>query len=166
MLYQGFPLIEDIQFIAAGNNHLPNGDCYWRSLSYLLQGSRARWELVKAEHLEYMFHVLSDEHHPRHDLYAKELNTKFFATRGSAGDHPDFKANLWQLLHMPHTWTPSVMQQVTADLYNIHLITFTLDRQSMSCTEVSIRGVYNSRHVFMLFVDGNHFQPLMPNEYL
>ncbi|KAI1267042.1 hypothetical protein F5Y18DRAFT_444786 [Xylariaceae sp. FL1019] len=166
ILYRGFPLVEDIQFIAAGNHHTPNGDCYWRSLSYVLQGTRARWELVKAEHLEYMFHVLSDSHHPRHDLYAKELNTKFFLTRGSAGDHPDFKANLWQLFHMPHTWTPGVMQQITADLYNIHLVTFTVERTEWKCTEVSVRGVYNSRHVFMLFVDGNHFQPLLPNEYL
>lgn len=26
-------------------------------------------------------------------------------------------------------------------------------------------GSTNNRHIFMLYVDGNHFQPMIPNEY-
>ncbi|GAP91968.1 hypothetical protein SAMD00023353_5700440 [Rosellinia necatrix] len=170
-LYKGFPLVEKIGFVATDNHTKPEGDCYWRALAYSLHGTPSRWDIVKAEHYAYFKHVLGDKTHPRHDLYAR-LNTQFFATCGPIprdGKFPTthkFKANLWQLLHIPHCWTPSVMQQITADLYNIHLVTFTYDRRKNVCTEVSIRGAYNSRHVFMLFESNNHFQPLAVNEYL
>jgi hypothetical protein len=171
-LYKGFPLVEDIGFVCVGNNARPLGDCYWRGLAYHLQGKSARWDLVKAEHLEYLHHVLTDKTHPRHELYTGQLNTQFFLTHGPVMSHGSFsatrelKANLWQLLHMPHCWTPGVMQQITADLYNIHLVTFSYDTRKNLCSEVSVRGAYNSRHVFMLFTNSNHFQPLTPNEYL
>ncbi|KAI8631952.1 hypothetical protein F5Y19DRAFT_492889 [Xylariaceae sp. FL1651] len=151
-LYKGFPLVEDIGFLAAGNYAKPTGDCYWRALAYTLQGNPARWDLIKAEHLGYLFHVLSDQTHPRHELYAKQLNTQFFSTHGGGGGggggssseatttgtgtgEIKFKANLWQLLHMPHAWTPGAMQQITADLYNIHLVTFTYDSARNACAE-------------------------------
>ncbi|KAI1149291.1 hypothetical protein F4825DRAFT_453596 [Nemania diffusa] len=162
-LYKGFPLVENIEFVAADNNAKPDGDCYWRALAYSLHGNPIRWDIIKAEHLTYLQHVLSDKTHPRHELYAK-LNSQFFESHGPATSK--FKANLWQLLHMPHAWTPGVMQQITADLYNIHLVTFTYKSHQNMCSEVSVRGAYNSRHVFMLFIDGNHFQPLTVNQYL
>ncbi|KAI1740146.1 hypothetical protein F4680DRAFT_419806 [Xylaria scruposa] len=161
-LYKGFPLVENIGFVAIGNHARPEGDCYWRALAYILYGQSTRWDLIKADHQAYLRHVLGDKTHPRHELYAK-LNTQFFESNGPALGK--FKANLWQLLHMPHSWTPGVMQQVTADLYNIHLVTFEYRRDNNLCSNVSVRGAYNSRHVFMLF-DGSHFQPLAVNEYL
>lgn len=170
-LYSGFPLVERVEFVAAGNHEEPAGDCYWRALAYSLHGTPARWDLVKAAHLAYLRHVLGDRTHPRHELYA-QLNARFFESSGpnqkkKKGAGGVFRANLWQLLHMPHAWTPGVMQQVTADLYSLHLVTFTYDgRGSNLCSEVSVRGAYNARHVFMLFVDGAHFQPLAVNAYL
>ncbi|KAI1815342.1 hypothetical protein GGS20DRAFT_543979, partial [Poronia punctata] len=167
-LYRGFPLIEDIEFAALGNHGTPSGDCYWRALSQHLQGTSERWALVKAEHLSYLYHVLRDPKHPRYELYNNSLNTKFYISSGSNQGQGAFKANIWQLLHMPHSWTPAAMQQVSADLYNIHLITFSISDSSDSpetCEEVSVRGAYNSRHVFLLYKD-RHFQPLIPNEHL
>ncbi|KAI1302754.1 hypothetical protein F5Y03DRAFT_194963 [Xylaria venustula] len=167
-LFKGFPLVEEIGFVTVENVQKPEGDCYWRALGYILHGKAARWEMIKADHLVFLHHVLSDVTHPRHQLYTK-LNSKFFETRGGGlydTGTPMFKANIWQLLHMPHSWTPGVMQQITADLYNIHLVTFTYDQHKNMCSEVSIRGAYNSRHVFMLFSNSCHFQPLAVNEYL
>ncbi|KAH8157190.1 hypothetical protein CIB48_g11060 [Xylaria polymorpha] len=169
-LYNGFPLVESIGFVTLPNNSKPDGDCYWRALAYILYGQPVRWDVIKADHQAYLRHVLTDKTHPRHELYAK-LNTQFFESHGITLEHGSFsvtskfKANLWQLLHMPHSWTPGVMQQITADLYNIHLITFTYDAGKNMCSDVSIRGAYNSRHVFMLF-NGCHFQPLVVNDYL
>ncbi|KAI1426619.1 hypothetical protein F5Y12DRAFT_794147 [Xylaria sp. FL1777] len=171
-LFKGFPLVEEIGFVTVGNRTAPEGDCYWRALAYTLHGKPDRWDIIKADHLAYLRHVLSDKTHPRHQLYVK-LNTQFFETNGGVlkrGGHatrtPSFKANIWQLLHMPHSWTPGVMQQITADLYNIYLVTFKYDYLKNMCSEVSIRGVYNSRHCFMLFTNDCHFQPLAVNEYL
>ncbi|KAI0863862.1 hypothetical protein F4860DRAFT_468013 [Xylaria cubensis] len=162
MLYKGFPLVENIGFVAIGNHAKPAGDCYWRALAYILYGQPTRWDLIKADHQAYLRHVLGDKTHPRHELHSK-LNTQFFESNGPRLGK--FKANLWQLLHMPHSWTPGAMQQVTADLYNIHLVTFEYSKDRNLCSNVSVRGAYNSRHVFMLF-DGTHFQPLAVNEYL
>ncbi|KAI0817078.1 hypothetical protein GGR55DRAFT_672920 [Xylaria sp. FL0064] len=166
--YKGFPLVEEIGFITMENRAQPEGDCYWRALAHILHGKSTRWNMIKADHLVYIQHVLSDKTHPRHQLYAR-LNTQFFDSSGGTLKNamtPGFKANIWQLLHLPHSWTPGVMQQITADLYNIHLVTFAYDRSKNLCSEVSVRGVYNSRHVFMLFTDNCHFQPLAVNEYL
>ncbi|TRX88900.1 hypothetical protein FHL15_010243 [Xylaria flabelliformis] len=162
MLYNGFPLVENIGFVAIRNYASPSGDCYWRALAYILYGQPTRWDLIKADHQAYLRHVLGDKTHPRHELHAK-LNNQFFESNGPRLGK--FKANLWQLLHMPHSWTPGAMQQVTADLYNIHLVTFEYHKDTNLCSDVSVRGAYNSRHVFMLF-DGSHFQPLAVNEYL
>ncbi|KAI1352412.1 hypothetical protein F5Y01DRAFT_280027 [Xylaria sp. FL0043] len=166
--YKGFPLVEEIGFITVENRAKTEGDCYWRALAHILHGKSSRWNMIKADHLVYVQHVLSDKTHPRHQLYAK-LNTQFFDSNGGTLKNamtPGFKANIWQLLHLPHCWTPGVMQQITADLYNIHLVTFAYDRSKNLCSEVSVRGAYNSRHVFMLFTDNCHFQPLAVNEYL
>ncbi|KAI1124656.1 hypothetical protein F5Y10DRAFT_284882 [Nemania abortiva] len=163
-LYKGFPLVENIEFVSAENRIKPTGDCYWRALAYSLHGMPHRWDMIKADHLAYLQHVLGDKTHPRHELYTK-LNGQFFESNGPVSTFK-FRANLWQLLHMPHAWTPGVMQQITADLYNIHLVTFSYDRRKNLCSEVSVRGAYNSRHVFMLFANNCHFQPLAVNEYL
>ncbi|KAF2968854.1 hypothetical protein GQX73_g4765 [Xylaria multiplex] len=168
-LFKGFPLVEEVGFVAFSNQAKPQGDCYWRALAYILHGKSARWDIIKADHYVYLQHVLGDKTHPRHQLYAK-LNTQFFQTHGGVLRNNTrtfpFKANIWQLLHLPHSWAPGAMQQITADLYNIHLITFTYDETTNMCSEVSVRGAYNSRHVFMIFLNNCHFQPLAVNEYL
>ncbi|KAI0538076.1 hypothetical protein GGR58DRAFT_318728 [Xylaria digitata] len=168
-LFKGFPLVEEVGFVAFSNQAKPQGDCYWRALAYILHGKSARWDIIKADHYVYLQHVLSDKTHPRHQLYTK-LNTQFFETHSGVLQNTartlPFKANIWQLLHLPHSWAPGVMQQITADLYNIHLITFTYDEITNMCSEVSVRGAYNSRHVFVLFLNNCHFQPLTVNEYL
>ncbi|KAI5923622.1 hypothetical protein F4810DRAFT_720220, partial [Camillea tinctor] len=168
-LMKGFPLVEDITFLVNMNYTAPSGDCYWRAISLSLYGTADHWDLVKAEHLEHVYAVLTSRKHPRYELYSKLLNNKFFRTNSGLGGAP-FMANLWQVLHMPHAWTPGVMQQITADLYNIHLVTFSYDSSQQklgkeSCREVSVRGPYNARHVFILYKDNNHFQPMTPNEY-
>jgi hypothetical protein len=159
-IQKGFPLVEDVDFIVVNNRALPEGDCYWRSMSFHLYGSDAHWDLIKAEHLAYVHYVLTHPEHPRYSLYKETLNQKFVET---ASITASFIANLWQVLHLAHAWTPALMQQVTADLYNVCLITFT--RDSGCITETAVRGSHNSRHMFLLFVEGNHFQPMCPNEY-
>ncbi|KAI0964863.1 hypothetical protein F4678DRAFT_486064 [Xylaria arbuscula] len=136
-LFKGFPLVEEIGFVTVENIQKPEGDCYWRALGYILHGKAARWDMIKADHLVYLHHVLSDRTHPRYQLYTK-LNLTFFETRGGGLRNtgtPMYKANIWQLLHLPHSWTPGVMQQITADLYNIHLVTFTYDQRKNMCSE-------------------------------
>ncbi|KAI0198057.1 hypothetical protein F4808DRAFT_436970 [Astrocystis sublimbata] len=165
-LYKGFPLVEDVGFVAAGNHEQPSGDCYWRALAYSLYGTPDRWNQVKADHQVFLSHVLHDQSHHRHKLYSI-LNAKWFNSSGPMldGRPKAFQANMWQLLHMPHSWTPGIMQQVTADLYNLHLITFEYSQRTNLCSNVSVRGAYNSRHIFMLYINANHFQPLTPNEH-
>ncbi|KAK8051431.1 hypothetical protein PG993_002816 [Apiospora rasikravindrae] len=162
-LYKGFPLVEDVEFIVHNNNppQEPDGDCYWRSVSFCLYGSDEHWNIVKAEHLEYLHYVLSQPQHPRYNLYRKHLNGRFFDT--SSVDGVAFKANIWQLLHLAHAWTPAVVSQITADLYNIFVVIFTLENGVAS--ETNVRGVHNSRHIFLCFTGGCHFQPMTPNEY-
>ncbi|KAK8042554.1 hypothetical protein PG994_013037 [Apiospora phragmitis] len=162
-LYKGFPLVEDIEFIVHRNNppDEPDGDCYWRSVSFCLYGSDEHWNVVKAEHLEYLHHVLTNPQHPRYNLYREHLNGRFFDT--SSVDGVTFKANIWQLLHLAHAWTPAVVSQITADLYNICVVIFTMENGV--ATETNVRGVYNSRHILLCFTGGCHFQPMTPNEY-
>ncbi|KAK8028698.1 hypothetical protein PG991_005754 [Apiospora marii] len=162
-LLKGFPLVEDVEFIVHRNMPAqePDGDCYWRSAAFCLYGSDEHWDVVKAEHLGYLHYVLSQPQHPRYELYHGHLNARFFDT--SSVDGATFKANIWQLLHLAHAWTPAVISQVTADLYNICVVIFTLENGVT--TETNVRGVYNSRHVFLCFTNGCHFQPMTPNDY-
>ncbi|RYP07591.1 hypothetical protein DL765_009092 [Monosporascus sp. GIB2] len=178
---RGLPLVEDVRFLVPGNHGEPEGDCYWRALSFHLYGGVGHWDLVKAEHLAYLYHVLTHEAHPRYALYAGHLNARFFDTAAPSTGERDggysFKANIWQVLHMAHAWTPALMQQVSADLYNICVVTFAAQSSAspssssrgsssvMTVTETTMRGSYNSRHVFLLYVDDSHFQPMMPTDY-
>ena len=191
---RGFPLIEDVRFLAPANHGKPSGDCYWRSVAAHMYGGDAEghWDLVKAEHLGFVYHVLTTgPSHPRYTLYAEQLNARFFDTTSSAITGVDgaggrtrdgpFKANLWQVLHLAHVWTPALMQQVTADLYGVCLVTFSVDvrplnpsqypspnpRVEMVVTETTMRGSYNARHIFLLYnAHNSHFQPLLPADHL
>ncbi|KAK9776597.1 putative OTU domain-containing protein [Seiridium cardinale] len=169
-IVKGFPLVEDVEFIVPENRGRPDGDCYWRSISFSLYGTDKHWDIVKAEHLSYVYHALKNPSHSRHELYSEKLNKKFFLTAAATRKGEavaKFYANMWQVLYMAHAWTPALMQQVTADLYNICLITFTRAGQphDSTITETAVRGSFNSRHIFLQFVDQNHFQPMCPNQY-
>lgn len=166
-LMKGFPLVENVEFLVNKNIATPSGDCYWRTISFCLYGSPDHWDRVKADHIHYLHHVLSHKHHDRHELYM-ELNEKFFNTSSSNSKGQvlrEFTANMYQSLHMAHTWTPATIEQVTADLYNVCLIVFTRDPNTNYISETAVRGSYNARHIFLQFVDGNHFQPMVPNEF-
>ncbi|KAK7745595.1 hypothetical protein SLS62_009772 [Diatrype stigma] len=193
---RGFPLMEEVRFLVAGNHGTPNGDCYWRALSmHLYGGTGAHWDLVKAEHLAFVHHVLGQPRHPRHGLYARELNARFVATASPAAGG-SFRANLWQTLHLAHAWTPALMQQVTADLYNVCVVTFSVKEREIGegeggggggqgshviidgeedgaaertvvheVTETTMRGSYNSRHLFLVYTNDCHYQPMIPADY-
>ena len=196
----GFPLIERVRFLAPANHGEPSGDCYWRAVAAHMYGGDAdgHWDLVKAEHLSLVYHVLTaGPAHPRYALYAEHLNVRFFDTESSvlrnADDAPpggddasSFKANLWQVLHMAHAWTPALMQQVTADVYGVCLVTFSIKRRTVASssssssflsargsrtevvvTETTMRGSYNARHIFLLYDSSiSHFQPLLPADHI
>ncbi|KAH8197113.1 hypothetical protein TruAng_008718 [Truncatella angustata] len=169
---KGYPLVEAVEFVIHKNRARPDGDCYWRSISFCLHGTDKHWNIVKAEHLAYVHHVLEHPHHARYGLYSDLLNKKFFRTNSSTADGqgtmPGFRANMYQVLFLAHAWTPALMQQVTADLYNICVIMFTRERtgqQEWTISETAVRGSHNARHIFIQFVDGNHFQPMVPNHY-
>ncbi|KAH8681275.1 hypothetical protein BX600DRAFT_16968 [Xylariales sp. PMI_506] len=159
----GFPLVEDVEFVVPDNRGEPSGDCYWRAIAYHLYGSDQHWDIIKAEHLAFVHYVLATPGHARHELYKDQLNARFFRTASTADLGVTFTANMYQVLHMPHAWTPSLMQQVTADLYNICIITFTLEGEDL-VVNTALRGCYNSRHVFLQFA-GNHYRPMCPNHY-
>ncbi|RYP63859.1 hypothetical protein DL770_009287 [Monosporascus sp. CRB-9-2] len=81
-----------------------------------------------------------------------------------------FKATLWQVLHMAHAWTPALMQQVAADVYNICVITFATQTawrnpDELTVTETTMRGGYNSRHVFPLYLDFSYFRRMISADY-
>lgn len=169
-IMKGYPLVEDVEFIVHKNLARPDGDCYWRTISFCLYGTDEHWNIVKAEHLAFVHYVLGHTGHARHKLYVDDLNSKFVRTASSTADSRvmnKFMANMWQVLHMAHAWTPAFVQQVTADLYNICVIMFTREGQLDDCTitETAVRGSYNARHIFIQFVGGNHFQPMCPNNY-
>lgn len=63
----------------------------------------------------------------------------------------------------PYAWQDGEILQVTADLYNVFIVQYTMSSANESKVEgVKVRGNYNSTHLIIRFVNGNHFQPLIP----
>ncbi|TLS28528.1 hypothetical protein PpBr36_01354 [Pyricularia pennisetigena] len=164
-LLRGFPMVEMVTFLRADNRR-DEGNCYWNALALHMYGRADFGARVKLEHLRHVEAVLNTPQHPRHQAYAK-VNARFFQTNAEGLSGGPFVANMWQILHMPGSWTPSWMTQITADLYGVFVVLYTLHRSErrLLVTETTTRGAYNSRHIFLLFVDGNHYQPMIPNEY-
>ena len=52
-------------------------------------------------------------------------------------------------------------------MYNLLIImyTFNKDKGVETVTDFMTRGAFNARHVFLAFVNDNHFQPMTPNDY-
>jgi hypothetical protein len=63
----------------------------------------------------------------------------------------------------PYAWQDGEILQVTADLYDVFIVQYTMSSDNKSKVEgVKVRGNYNSTHWMIRYVDGNHFQPLIP----
>lgn len=99
---------------------------------------------MKAEHHEYFSEVLRRPEHPRHALYTR-INQRFYEVDVDPGDgmkKTRILANFYQILSIPNAWTPAVMFDITADLYNLFIVLYTLrqpdkSQPRMGCTEVA-----------------------------
>lgn len=201
-LLYGFPLMEEVAFYRVGNYYGTPSDCYWKAVAYHVYGGHRYAARVKAEHLEYFSWVLGMRSHPRYNQYTA-WNSQFSATTVTNGDGSNSIAtllNLYQQLRIPDTWTSSRMFHITADLYNLYIVVYSLgaldatQRAALQATSAGqaspagrarspirgakdeipstsfvqyprIYGSYNARHVFFLYVNDNHYQPMVPNEY-
>ncbi|EOO03873.1 hypothetical protein UCRPA7_537 [Phaeoacremonium minimum UCRPA7] len=164
-LIKGLPLVEEVPFLCIPNYQGASGECFWKAIAIHIYGDWRYHHRVKGEHFAHFCHILRESKHPRHESY-KALNKKFYATKTSpeGGKPTNTCANLYQILCMPSTYTPLNMFDVTADLYHVFLIIYTLN-EKQEITFVTTRGSYNSRHLFILYVGNNHYQPLVPNEF-
>ena len=173
-LLLGFPLLGDVVFFRPTNHGGARSACFFKALAYLVYGDQSLYSRVQAEHLQHYTDVLEWEDHPRHQLYTR-MNQKFYDTiistdaTNSLDREVNTVANFFQLLSIPQIWMPLDMLDVTADLYNLFIVVFTIVESTTllqpQVIQVSAKGFYNSRHVFLLF-NGFHYQPMVPNEYL
>ncbi|TPX15012.1 uncharacterized protein E0L32_004842 [Thyridium curvatum] len=171
-LLKGFPLVEDVVFLRDGNTH-GISNCYWNAISLHMYGTHEFAARVKGEHLDHVRAVLSNEHHPMYDKYTA-MNSKFYKTEAlpflpvQANVTPVL-LNLWQILNIPGAWTPAAMMEITADVYGVFIVMYSMQGDRVQdgkvITEVKTAGPYNARHLFLLYVGNCHFQPMTPNEY-
>lgn len=160
-LYRGLPMVDRTVFFAANYAGLQS-NCFFKAVAYQVYGSRTFDARVKAEYLQYFSDILKWPEHPRHDMYTR-LNEWFYEShvsqsqggRGGGGAGGGGRgtiglaANFYQLLTIPNCYTPMDMFEVTADLYNLFIVTWTLDDNDV-VTEMTTKGSYNARHIFML----------------
>lgn len=167
-LLYGFPLVEEVVFFHPGNYTGPSSACFFKALAYLVYGDHTFNKRVQAEHLQYYGDVLEWSDHPRNQLY-KRMNNKFYDTWVTAnGTDVPTVGNFFQLLSIPQAWMPLDLLDVTADLYNLFIVVYTIRGRTgipAEVTEVSTKGSYNARHVCLLF-NGTHYQPMVPNDFL
>jgi hypothetical protein len=55
------------------------------------------------------------------------------------------------------------VQQVTADLYGIFLVTFSSSFGTEAIIDIHVRGSYNAPHRFLRFRDGTNYCPIVPD---
>ncbi|KAB5576467.1 hypothetical protein GE09DRAFT_930897, partial [Coniochaeta sp. 2T2.1] len=182
-LIKGLPLVEDVVFVKHDNYNgrrgIPDGVCYWAALATLLYGDPGFWLRVKAEHLEHFAQVLESKKNPRHAYY-KQLNEAWHETIASPGKQHDgtkkrfgsrLNLNMWQILGLPNVYVPIDMVDVTADLYGLYLVVYSYNHPQDEAKQGKVydlraRGAYNARHLGLIFANDNHFQPIVPNEYI
>lgn len=166
-LLRGFPLVKDVVFVVQQNMAGEASDCFFKAVAFLIYGNYTYHPRVKAEHLQHFHEVLQWTAHPRHQLYLR-MNRRFYTTVVGGGTRalPVVRtvANFYQMLTVPKIYTALDMFDVTADLYNLFIVVYTLDEHRV-VTGVTTMGSYNARHVFLCHVNGNHFQPMVPNDY-
>ncbi|KAK7704848.1 hypothetical protein SLS64_008196 [Diaporthe eres] len=171
----GFPMLGNVVLYRAMNYGGARSACFFKALAYLVYGDQSLYQRMQAEHQQHFSDVLEWEDHPRHQLYTV-MNQKFYCTTistdntsSSLDGEVQTIANFFQLLSIPQAWMPLDMLDVTADLYNLFIVVYTVNESSTQThpliTEVSVKGSYNARHVFLLF-NGFHYQPMVPNEFL
>ncbi|ROW09561.1 hypothetical protein VMCG_02303 [Cytospora schulzeri] len=159
-LVKGFPLVEDVVFLVQPNMAGEPCDCFFKAVAFHVYGNHTFHPRVKAEHLQHFREVLQWTTHPRHQVYTS-MNSRFYST--TVGSKTTV-ANFYQMLTIPKIYTALDVFDVTADLYNLFIVVYTLDNDRV-VTGVTAMGSYNARHVFICHVDGNHFQPMVPNDY-
>ncbi|CAN8103088.1 unnamed protein product [Discula destructiva] len=178
-LLRGFPMMEDVVFYRAGNFGGIASNCLWKAVAYQVYGD-LRYDIrVKAEHLEYYSEVLRWPQHPKHELYT-QMNKRFHKVAAADRHSCDTVANLYQLMHIPCSYQPMDMFEITADLYDLFITVYQIAKINKSNTaptydptrkrtvqNVTMRGSYNARHVFFLYLAGTaHFQPMVPNDFI
>jgi hypothetical protein len=106
--------------------------------------------------------VLLNKRHPRHTLYT-QINARLSQRDdGKGGLGP--KANLWMRLNTPYAWQDGEILQITADIYDVFIIQYGMSADHSKVENVRVRGNYNSTHLLVRFVNGNHYEPLIPDE--
>ncbi|KAF3767475.1 hypothetical protein M406DRAFT_328552 [Cryphonectria parasitica EP155] len=175
-LLRGFPMMEEVAFFRAGNYRGAQSNCYWKAVAYVVYGHHWYASRVKAEHLTYFGEILERPDHPRHAYYT-DLNRLFVPSWvTNQGKTITTRVNLYQQLTVPAVWTSDSMFTVTADLYNLFIVTYRVeglrghDATAKAAADGYVRapiiyGSYNARHVFFLGLNGQHYQPMVPNDY-
>lgn len=197
--FKGFPLIEDVSMIAHPNRFfkkppqkegkiyadlqnnikrdpgedytIDDGNCYFTAMALLLYGDARSWLRVKAEHLHYLEHVLSNKEHIRHEFYTRQnaIFSDTFATAHEGGRQWSGDVNLWEWLQIPNCWTSDEMCALTADVYGVFIVLYSFTYNDTTRTgnvyDMRTYGAFNSRHIFAAYYNRNHFVPLIPNNY-
>lgn len=176
-LLSGFPMLGDVVMYRAMNYGGARSSCFFKALAYLVYGDQSLYQRVQSEHLQHFSDVLEWVDHPRHEMYTM-LNRQFWnttiSTEASLANNPPIRdveamANTYQILSIPQAWMPLDLLDITADLYNLFIVVYTITESPSQdqplVTEVNVKGSYNARHVFLLF-NGFHYQPMVPNEFL
>lgn len=151
-LIRGLPLMEDVVFLRAGNYTGTRSNCFWKAVAYQVYGDHSFDARVKAEHLEYFSEILRWPQHPKRKwgcglpLFARsiisvanscrdftdalytEMNKTFYSVRvvDSNGVAEDIAANIYQLMTIPCCYTPSIIFEITADLYNLFITVYDI----------------------------------------
>lgn len=146
-LLRGFPMMEDVVFVRAANYRGTPANCYWKAVAAQVYGHPSYDDRVKAEHLDFYSEILATPTHPRHDQYS-EVNRRFYQTYVGPGQQSvQTVANIYQLLRIPNSWTPGDMFDITADLYNLFIVVYSIRNRTdpaarqgerpMECYEVA-----------------------------
>jgi hypothetical protein len=144
------PVNDDVAFRVGWN---PTGEnSYWTAVSQIIYGLPKYWPWVKAQHTMYMRGVLADQNHPRHEIYqtiGREVNI--------------YGETTLRALDTPGGCVPDEIYQVTADLYDIYLVRFTMHKSRPDAViHVTSRGCWNTRHRFLMLSNESHYEPVTP----
>lgn len=169
---------------------IEDGQCYWVALALLLYGNASYWIRVKAEHLNFLEDVLKNPRHHRHAFYARENQVSTQTKATGPADQAEILVNLWEKLLIPGCWANDDLSHLTADVYGIFLVVYKYNEDPKNnfdwkdkVYDMKTFGAYNNRHVFLCYAvslalslflrdnnspvqHGNHYQPMIPNEFL
>ncbi|KAL1842263.1 hypothetical protein VTJ49DRAFT_5648 [Mycothermus thermophilus] len=178
-LVKGFPMVEDVVFLKHRNHwsgrqvkgiKIEDGQCYWLSIALLIYGTPRAWLRVKAEHLSYLERALLDKDHPRYDFYNRELQSKPQTKATSKDGRWKGPVDLWEMLQLPGCWVNEDVGFLTADVYGVFLVLYKYSSDKKpewkeKVYDMKTFGSFNARHIFLCYINGNHYQPMVPNDY-